>query len=147
MPLKLKAPQPGRTPYYQIRGTYLGVYVEQSAGTGERAVAQQLLRKKKAEIESGAVAKPGGLTFAEAAINYMTAGGERRGVGRRDQAQWHSNDQLQFGDPGWILCGRRNYDHGNRGERRRSGSCGSFYELGVEGGIIRQGHSQQCGDR
>jgi integrase len=78
MPLKLRAPRPGKTPVYTIRGTYLGVYVEQSTGTGRREIAEQLLRKKRDEIERGAVARPGEPNFADAAINYMTAGGERR---------------------------------------------------------------------
>lgn len=78
MPLKLRAPRPGKSPFYTIRGTYIGVYVEQSTGTGRREVAEQLLRKKRDEIERGAVARPGDPTFADAAINYMTAGGERR---------------------------------------------------------------------
>lgn len=78
MPLKLRTPRPGKTPHYTIRGTYLGVYVEESTGTGRREVAEQLLRKKRDDIERGAIARPGEPTFAEAAINYMTAGGERR---------------------------------------------------------------------
>lgn len=78
MPLKLRPPRPGKTPYFTIRGTYLGVYVEESAGTGRRDLAEKLLRKKRDDIERGAVAVPGEPTFAEAAINYMTAGGERR---------------------------------------------------------------------
>jgi integrase len=78
MPIKLRPPRPGKTPYYTIRGTYLGVYVEQSTGTGRREVAERLLRKKRDEIERGAVARPGQPTFADAALNYMTAGGERR---------------------------------------------------------------------
>lgn len=78
MPLKLRPPRPGKTPYYTIRGTYLGVYVEESAGTSRREIAEQLLRKKRDAIERGAIARPGEPTFADAAINYMTAGGERR---------------------------------------------------------------------
>ena len=78
MPLKLRPPRAGKTPCFYIRGTYLGVYVEESTGTGRREIAEQLLRKKRVEIECGAVARPGEPTFAEAAINYMTAGGERR---------------------------------------------------------------------
>lgn len=78
MPLRLRPPRTGKTPYYTIRGTYLGVYVEQSAGTGNRALADQLRKAKERDIERGAVARPGEPTFAEAAINYMTAGGERR---------------------------------------------------------------------
>lgn len=78
MPLRLRAPRAGKTPYYTIRGTHLGVYCEQSTGTGNRALAEQLLRRKRDDIERGAVARPGEPTFAEAAINYMTAGGERQ---------------------------------------------------------------------
>lgn len=78
MPLKLRPPRPGKTPHYSIRGTYLGVYVEESAGTGRREIAEQILRKKRDDIERGAIARPGEPTFADAAINYMTAGGERR---------------------------------------------------------------------
>lgn len=78
MPLYLRPPRAGKTPYYYIRGTYLGVRCEESTGTGRREIAEQLLRKKRTEIERGAVAKPGEPTFADAAINYMTAGGERR---------------------------------------------------------------------
>ena len=78
MPLKLRPPRAGKTPYYYIRGTYLGVYIEESTGTGRREIAEKLLRKKRDDIERGAVARPGEPTFAEAAINYMTAGGERR---------------------------------------------------------------------
>lgn len=78
MPLKLRAPRPGKTPYYTIRGTYLGLYVEQSTGTGRREVAEQLRKAKERDIERGAVARPGEDTFAKAAIDYMTANGERR---------------------------------------------------------------------
>jgi hypothetical protein len=31
MPLKLKIPRPGKTPYYSVRGTYLGVYVDKAS--------------------------------------------------------------------------------------------------------------------
>lgn len=78
MPLKLRPPRSGKTPYYTIRGTYLGVYVEQSTGTGRREVAEQLRKAKERDIERGAVARPGEPTFAEAAYNYMTAGGQRQ---------------------------------------------------------------------
>lgn len=78
MPLKLRAPRPGKTPFYTIRGTYLGIRVEESAGTGRRSLAEQLRRAKERDIERGAVARPGEATFASAAINYMNAGGARQ---------------------------------------------------------------------
>ncbi len=77
MPLTLRPPRAGKTPYWTIRGTYLGVYIEQSTGTSRREIAERLVRKKRDEIERGAVARPGEPTFADAAINYMIAGGER----------------------------------------------------------------------
>lgn len=78
MPLKLRPPRPGKTPYYTIRGTHLGIYIEESAGTSRRDLADKLRRRKEADIEAGRVAAPGELMFPEAAINYMEAGGERQ---------------------------------------------------------------------
>jgi integrase len=77
MPLKLHAPGP-RHPTWRVRGTYLGVNVDRSTGTGERKVAARLLAKWKDDIERGAYAKPQDPTFASAALSYMQAGGEAR---------------------------------------------------------------------
>lgn len=82
MPLKLQAPRAGKTPNYYIVGTYLGVGVNQSTGTGRKRIAAALLRKREREIERGAVAGPGAPTFAGAAVSYMQAGGERRPLKR-----------------------------------------------------------------
>jgi integrase len=78
MPLYLRPPRAGKSPNYEIRGSYLGVRCEESTGTSRREIAEQILRKRRADIERGSVARPGEPTFADAAINYMTAGGERR---------------------------------------------------------------------
>lgn len=78
MPLKLKAPREGRSPHYTIRGTYLGVYVDRSAGTGDKRLAKQLLHKWEKDIESGELSNRTGPTFDAAALAYMKAGGERR---------------------------------------------------------------------
>lgn len=85
MPLKLRPPRKGKTPNYEIRGTYLGIHVERSAGTGKRAVAIQELKKIERAIECGEferATQPGSetqpLTFAKAALRYMQAGGEAR---------------------------------------------------------------------
>lgn len=77
MPLKLKEPRPGKTPCYYVRGTYLGQHVNESTGTGEVRVARQALRKIKEAIERGTFARDQGPTFADAAMSYMLAGGER----------------------------------------------------------------------
>lgn len=82
MPLYLRAPRPGKSPNFEIRGTYLGVKIERSAGTAERKVAVKVLAKLKDEIERGVVAKPGEATFVSASISYVKHGGERRFVMR-----------------------------------------------------------------
>lgn len=78
MPLKLKPPRAGKTPYYSIRGTHLGKYVDRSAKTGNRALAQRLLKKIERDIESGSFIDRAEPTFTTAALAYMQAGGERR---------------------------------------------------------------------
>jgi hypothetical protein len=45
VPLKLRAPRRGKTPNYEIRGTYLGVRVEVSSGTHKRSVADHKLKE------------------------------------------------------------------------------------------------------
>lgn len=81
MPLKLVEPRAGKTPYWYIRGTYLGRYVDQSAKTAERRVAQRELQRIKKAIEEGRFAERGEPTFVSAAVAYMEAGGERRFLG------------------------------------------------------------------
>lgn len=78
MPLYLAPPRKGRSKNYSIRGTYLGVRVDRSAETGDRGEAKRLLAKIKAAIEDGAFAQRPKLTFAEAYVSYVRAGGENR---------------------------------------------------------------------
>lgn len=79
MPYKLTPPKAGRWSHYRVRGTEHGVYVDKSTGVSERKVAQRILKEWKAEAQRQAVAGPiKRITFAEAAIAYMEAGGERR---------------------------------------------------------------------
>lgn len=76
MPLKLRPPRPGKTPYYEIRGSHLGIKVEESTKTSNKKLALTLLKNKQHDIERGAVARPGEPTFGEAAERYITAGGD-----------------------------------------------------------------------
>ncbi len=78
MPIKLVAPKPGRTPYYWVRGTYLGCYVERSTGTGDRRLAEKIRKHVEQDIQRGAFAGASGHGFAAAATAYMKAGGDRR---------------------------------------------------------------------
>jgi integrase len=100
MPLKLKPPRQGKTPYYSVRGTYLRVYVDRSTGTADRKAADRTRRRWIAEIECGeyidphaveptaesvpptvSLQSPRATTFLAAAIAYMRAGGDRKRLG------------------------------------------------------------------
>lgn len=78
MSLKLIPPREGKTPYWSVRGTYLGRYVDRSTKARKRTAARQILQKWEREIERGEFRVKGELTFADAALSYMQAGGERR---------------------------------------------------------------------
>lgn len=78
MPIKLIPPRKGKTPYWSVRGTYLGISVDRSTKAGKRAVAAKVLQRFERDIESGCFAVKGEMTFAGAALIYMKAGGERR---------------------------------------------------------------------
>lgn len=77
MPLKLIPPRPGKTPYYSVRGTHLGTYLDRSTKTGSRAKAAKFLVKWKDEIERGCHAKPAEPTFLDAAVAYMAVNDDR----------------------------------------------------------------------
>lgn len=78
MPLKLEEPRKGRSSNWRVRGTYLGVRLDRSTGSPDKAVARKLLLKWKGEIERGELSGRPELTFAAAALAYVNAGGETR---------------------------------------------------------------------
>ena len=84
MPLKLVPPRAGKTPFWSIRGTHIGVYVDRSAKTPRKAVATRIKRDIEGAIERGEYSKTerrvNAPTFLSAAVAYMQAGGSRRGV-------------------------------------------------------------------
>jgi integrase len=86
MPLKVFPPRPGKTPNCTIRGKYLGVAVDRSAGTPKRAVAERERKKLEGRIERGEYPEkpkqPDGPTFLSAAVAYMKAGRRRRHVAK-----------------------------------------------------------------
>src|SRR5258708_1362410 len=86
MPLKIIPPRAGKTPNYSIRGKYLGISVDRSAGTSKEPIAKQHLKKPEAATERGEnPEKPkqrDAPTFLSAAVAYMKAGRSRRYVGR-----------------------------------------------------------------
>lgn len=87
--LKLKPPRQGKSPNWSIRGTYLGIYVDETTGTPVEAIAKPLLAAKKREIERGRSAPPveptaTETTFDEAALAYLDGGGDGKYLGRYD---------------------------------------------------------------
>ena len=87
MPLSLRPPRKGKTPNFEIRGTYLGCRVEVSSGANKRSVALKQIKRIEACIEEHGQypapetkPDPGQPTFLTAAIAWMQAGGERRYV-------------------------------------------------------------------
>lgn len=81
MPIKIIDPRPGKSPNYSIRGTYLGVSVDRTTGSPDKATARKALARIKADIERGAYAPRAALNFASAAISYLQAGGEATFLG------------------------------------------------------------------
>lgn len=77
MPLKLRPPR-GRSPFWSVKGTYIGVRVDRSTKTSKRTVAAQILKRWEQEIERGSYASPTDATFASTAVSYMNLGGDRR---------------------------------------------------------------------
>lgn len=83
MPLKIVAARNSKTPNLYIRGSYLGVSVDQSCRTDRRSVAGAILKRIEGQIERGeygsqAPADRGQPTFVTAAVTYMDAGGEKK---------------------------------------------------------------------
>ena len=78
MSLELQEPRKGKTPYFYIRGTYLGVEINRSAKTDRRAIALKMLKQIEAEIERGELGRDLGPSLATRAVEYMQAGGSRK---------------------------------------------------------------------
>lgn len=96
MPLKLIPPRKGKSPNWTIRGTHLGVHVDESTGTPREALARKVLAGRKEQIERDRFSpKPiespaRGPTFLSAAVAYIEGGGEDRFIGAYDEetGQW-----------------------------------------------------------
>src|SRR6185312_12299308 len=79
MPLKITPPRNKKTTNLYIRGSYLGVAVDQSARTDRLALAKKAVKRIEGEIERGEYRKEnrtdrGQPTFISAAISYMETG-------------------------------------------------------------------------
>lgn len=76
MPLRLQRRH--ASPNWYIRGTVRGFSVDESTGVSDRRAAEEILALRQAEILKRSVHGDSATrTFAEAALSYMEAGGER----------------------------------------------------------------------
>lgn len=88
MPLKLVTARNAKTANIYVRGSYLGVSVDQSCRTDRGSVARQVLKRIEGQIERGEYGKPAArreqqqLTFIAAAVAYLEAGRRRRYVAK-----------------------------------------------------------------
>lgn len=84
MPWKLVPPREGKTPYWYVRGKYLGYAIDRSTGTSERRAATTIFNTWKRQAERGEFSKPVETAdpdlFLSAAKAYMLAGGEKQYV-------------------------------------------------------------------
>src|SRR4051812_9781623 len=76
MPLKLIPPRKGKTPYWSVRGAYLGHHLDRSTKARKKPLAKKILQQWEREIERGEFSTEGELTFGAAATAYMNAGGD-----------------------------------------------------------------------
>ena len=76
MPLTLKR-RHGSQNWY-LRGTVRGISIDESTGTGDRKAAEEVRAVREAELLKQSIHGDSAVrTFAEAALSYMEAGGER----------------------------------------------------------------------
>lgn len=76
MPLTLKRRH--GSPSWYLRGTVRGISVDESTGTGDRKAAEEIRAVREAELLKRSVHGDSAVrTFAEAALSYMEAGGEK----------------------------------------------------------------------
>jgi hypothetical protein len=89
MPLQLKR-YANRTNWY-IRGSVRGQAVFETTGTDDHAIAEACRIKRESELLHRSIfGAASSITFVEAAVSYLEAGGEARYLGKQDKAtgQW-----------------------------------------------------------
>ena len=76
-----------KSPYWIIRGTLRGIRVEESTGTDNKKVAEEIRAKREAEIlDQSIYGRRATATFAEAALSYLENGGNKRFL---DKVIWY----------------------------------------------------------
>jgi integrase len=77
--MSLKCVRRPRSPNFILRGTVRGIRVEESTGTNDRKIAEEIRAKREAELIAQSVyGRRAVATFAEAALSYLQQGGSGR---------------------------------------------------------------------
>src|SRR5262249_48603654 len=72
-----------KSPNWIIRGTLRGVRVEESTGTDNKKIAEEIRAKREAKILAQSIyGRRATATFAEAAVSYLENGGNKRFLDR-----------------------------------------------------------------
>jgi len=84
MPLRLKR-YPKRSEHWYIRGSVRGQPVFETTGTHDRAAAEAYRIKRESELLNRSIFGAGAtISFLEAAVSYLEAGGEAHYLGKKD---------------------------------------------------------------
>jgi hypothetical protein len=68
-----------KSPYWIIRGTLRGIRIEESTGTDNKKIAEEIRAKRESEILSQSIyGRRATASFAEAALSYLENGGNKR---------------------------------------------------------------------
>jgi integrase len=68
-----------KSPNWVIRGTVRGIRIEESTGTNDKKIAEEIRAKREAEILAESVyGRRATATFAQAALSYLEQGGSKR---------------------------------------------------------------------
>jgi len=77
--MSLKLVRRPKSPHWIIRGTIRGIRVEESTGTSDKRIAEEIRAKREAELLAQSVyGRRATATFAEAALSYLEQGGASR---------------------------------------------------------------------
>jgi len=77
--VSLKIIRRPKSPNWILRGTVRGIRIEESSGTNNKKVAEEIRTKREAEILAQSVyGRRATTTFAEAALSYLENGGNKR---------------------------------------------------------------------
>lgn len=105
-----------RSPHWYIRGTVRGQAVFETTGTDESGAAEAIRIRREAELLERSVFGGGAaVTFGEAVISYLEAGGEARFLGRADaKGAWN----LLLGELGRTPLARIGQEEADRVARK-----------------------------